>query len=55
MHQRPVWGVSAWGGFVCALLALSSMLHGAPEASAMLLFGALALFGWAAWLSHREH
>jgi hypothetical protein len=55
MHPRPIWGVSAWGGFVCALLALSSMLHGALGASAMLLFGAVALFGWAVWLSHRGH
>jgi hypothetical protein len=54
MNPRPIWGVSAWGGFVCALLAFTSMLHGALGASAMLSFGALALFGWAAWLSRTE-
>ena len=55
MNLRPIWGTSAWGGFVCALLALSSMLHGAVSASALLTFGALALFSWAAWLAHHEH
>jgi hypothetical protein len=55
MHGRPIWGLSAWGGFICALFGLSSLLHGTPEASAVMLVGAAALFGWAAWLHHREH
>jgi hypothetical protein len=31
------------------------LLHGSPEASVVLMLGALALAGWAVWLAHREH
>jgi hypothetical protein len=55
MHKRPIWGLSVWGGFVCTLLALSSVFHGTPEATALLLGGAVLLFGWAFWLHHGEH
>jgi hypothetical protein len=46
--------LSAWSAFICALFALSTLMHGSLAASALMMFGALALFGWAAWLSHRE-
>jgi hypothetical protein len=55
MRGRPIWGLSAWAGFVCALFALSSLLHGTPAASALLLGGAVLLFGWAVWLAHHRH
>ena len=44
-----------WGGFACALLAFSSLLHGTIEATGVLLVGAAVLFAWAAWLHHHEH
>jgi hypothetical protein len=55
MHGRPIWGVSAWGGFVCALLALSSLMNGAVDAGTVMLFGAVVLVGWAIWLAHHKH
>lgn len=55
MQPRPIWSVSAWGGFVCALFALSSFFHGTPEVSAVLAAGAVLLFAWAIWLAHHEH
>jgi hypothetical protein len=54
MHGRPIWSLSAWSGFICALFALSTLMHGYLAGSALMMFGAVALFGWAAWLSHRE-
>jgi hypothetical protein len=54
MHGRPIWGPSVWGGFICVLLSLSLLMHGSPEASVVMLMGALVLVGWAAWLSHRK-
>jgi hypothetical protein len=55
MHGRPIWGLSVWGGFICVLFSLSSLMHGSVEASGVMLFGALALVGWALWLSRHEH
>ena len=55
MHGRPIWGLSVWGGLVCVLLSLSSLMHGSVAASGVMLFGAVVLVGWAAWLAHREH
>jgi hypothetical protein len=55
MHGRPIWSVSAWGAFICALFALSSLMHGSVDASAVMVLGALVLVGWAAWLGHRQH
>jgi hypothetical protein len=55
MRGRPVWGLSVWGGFICVLLSLSSLMHGSVEAGVVMLLGALVLAGWAAWLAHREH
>jgi hypothetical protein len=55
MQRRPIWSVSAGGGLVCALFALSSLFHGTPEAGTVLAAGAILLFAWAAWLRHHEH
>jgi hypothetical protein len=55
MRRRPIWGVSAFGGFVCALLAVDWLFQGLVQASGMMALGALALFGWAAWLADHEH
>lgn len=55
MHGRPIWSLSAWGRFICMLFALSTLMYGSLAASALMMSGALALFGWAAWLSHHEH
>jgi hypothetical protein len=49
MGGRPIRVASAWGGFVCALFALSSLMHGDLAAAAVMAIGAL-LLGWAAWL-----
>jgi len=54
MTRRPIWGLSAWAGFICVLFALSSLLHGTVEATAVLFAGALLLFAWAVWLAHHE-
>ncbi|HEX3293523.1 MAG TPA: hypothetical protein VHR38_07275 [Solirubrobacterales bacterium] len=55
MNGRPIWGVSAWGGFVCLLMAFSSFIHEALAASGVMLLGALVLFAWAAWLEYGRH
>ena len=55
MSRRPIWGVSVCCGLVCSLLALSMLVQGAVQASGMMAVGALALFGWAAWLDDHEH
>jgi hypothetical protein len=47
--------VSAGGGVVCALLAVSWLFHGAIQASGMMAVGSLALFGWAVWLDDHDH
>ena len=52
MNGRPIWGVSAWGGFICVLFAFTSLVHGAVDASGLMVLGALVLFGWAFWLEH---
>jgi hypothetical protein len=52
MSGRPIWGASAWGGFVCVLMASVSLMHGAVAASGVMVLGALVLFAWAAWLGH---
>ena len=54
MNGRPIWGVSAWGGFICLLFAITSLMHDSLEASAVMLIGALVLFAWAAWLEHSQ-
>jgi hypothetical protein len=51
MRGRPVWGLSVWSGFLCALMALSSALHGSLLAAALLAAGSLFLFAWALWLA----
>jgi hypothetical protein len=51
MRGRPIWGFSVWGGFLCALFALSSAMHGSLLAGAVLTAGALFLFAWAFWLA----
>ena len=55
MNGRPIWGVSAWGGFICLLFAFTSFVHDSLEASGVMLLGALVLFAWAAWLEHSSH
>jgi hypothetical protein len=55
MHGRPIWALSVWGGFICVLFSLSSLLHGSVEAGGVMMLGALVLVGWAVWLSHHEH
>jgi hypothetical protein len=52
--ERPIWALSAWGGFICVLFAFSSLVHGAIDASLLMLFGAFVLSGWAFWLA-RNH
>jgi hypothetical protein len=52
MSRRPIWGVSAWGGFVCLLLAYSSLVRGAFASGGVMTLGAVALFAWALWLEH---
>jgi hypothetical protein len=47
--------MSAWGGFISALFAFSSLMHGAFTASVVMLLGAVCLFAWAIWLAHTEH
>ena len=54
MHRPPSWRISAWSGFICALLAFSLLFRGAVGASGALLLGALGLFAWALWLSHHD-
>ena len=54
-RERPIWAVSAWGGFICLLMAVNSFIHGAVAASVPMLFGAAVLSAWAAWLAHRHH
>jgi hypothetical protein len=51
MRGRPIWGLSVWGGFLCALFALSLAMHGSLMAGAVLSAGALFLFAWALWLA----
>jgi len=51
MRPQPIWGVSAWGGFVCVLLAISSFMQGQPAAGAVMGLGAIGLSVWAAWLA----
>ena len=53
MHGRPIWGLSVWSGFVCALFALSSAMHGSLLAGAVLAAGAVFLLAWAVWLDRR--
>jgi hypothetical protein len=55
MNRQPIWGVSAWGGFICMLFALSSLMRGAISASILMVFGAAVLCGWAFWLARRPH
>jgi hypothetical protein len=52
MRRQPNWGASAWGGFVCALFALSSVMHGDIAAGGVMLGGGVVLTAWAAWLAH---
>jgi len=54
MHRSPVWAVSVFSAVVCALFAVSWLVQGAVQASGMMALGALALFGWAAWLADHE-
>jgi hypothetical protein len=55
MNGSPIWGVSAWGGFICLLFAFTSLMHGAFAASGVMVLGGLVLFAWAAWLEHSRH
>jgi hypothetical protein len=54
MRERPIWALSAWGGFICMLFALSSLMRGAITASLLMVFGAAVLCGWALWLAHHR-
>ena len=54
MRRQPIWGVSAVGGLICALLALDWLVQGRVQASGMMALGSLALFGWAAWLADHD-
>ena len=54
MRGRPIWGLSVWGGFLCALFALSFAMHGSVGAGAVLTAGALFLFAWAFWLASSD-
>jgi hypothetical protein len=54
MRERPISALSAWGGFICMLFALSSLMYGAIGATLLMVFGAVVLVGWALWLAHRE-
>ena len=51
MRGRPIRGFSVWGGVLCTLFALSSVMHGSLGASAVLTAGALCLFASAIWLA----
>jgi uncharacterized membrane protein YdjX (TVP38/TMEM64 family) len=51
MREGPTWALSAWGGFICILLAVSSLLYGAFAASLLMVFGAAVLAVWAFWLA----
>jgi hypothetical protein len=55
MNGRPIWAASAWAGFICVLLALSSVAHGYVAAGLVMLLGTAVLVGWALWLAHRHH
>ena len=55
MRKQPIWSMSVFGGLICALLAIDWLFHGLIQASGMMALGALALFGWAAWLADHEH
>ena len=55
MRRRPIWAASAWGGFICVLFALSSVMHGNTAGGLVMLLGTVVLVGWALWLAHRHH
>jgi hypothetical protein len=52
MRGRSIWSAGVWGGFVCALFGLSSLMHGAVAASAVMMAGAFLLLAWSLWLGH---
>ena len=54
MHGRPIWGLSAWSGFICALFAFSSLVHGELSVGVLMMLGALLLFGWAVLLDRGQ-
>ena len=54
MRDRPSWALSAWGGFICMLFAVSSLVRGALDASLLMVFGAAVLAGWAFWLARHD-
>ena len=54
MRRQPVWGVSVAGGLICGVLALDWLFEGLVQPSGMMALGALALFGWAAWLADHD-
>jgi hypothetical protein len=54
VNGRPIWGVSAWGGFICLLFAFTSFVHDSLEASGVMLLGAAVLVGWAFWLARHD-
>jgi hypothetical protein len=55
MNGRPIWAASAWGGFICVLLALSSLMHGYVVAGLVMLLGTVVLAAWAFWIARRHH
>lgn len=55
MNGRPIWAASAWGGFICVLLALSSLIRGYVAAGVVMLLGTLVLAAWAFWLARHHH
>ena len=55
MQGRPIWRLSAWTGFICALFGLSSLVHGELSAGVVTMLGALLLFGWAVLMERGQH
>jgi uncharacterized membrane protein YhhN len=55
VHGRPIWGLSAWTGFICALFAFSLLAHGELSVGVVTMLGALLLFGCAALLHRGQH
>ena len=51
MRRQPTWSIGAGAGFVCALFAISALMHGEPAMGAVMTSGAVLLSGLAMWLA----